>query len=68
MTDDYPPTPTVLTETELALRWNYSRRGLQRLRAEGIGPAWIYVGGSVRYLLSDVLARETASRGKGGKR
>jgi hypothetical protein len=69
MSDDYPPpsVPTVLTEAELAWRWQYSRRALQRLRAEGLGPAWIYVGGSVRYLLSDVLAREAVPQ-KGGQR
>lgn len=52
----------LLAEDELAQRWKKSTRTLQRYRADGTGPAWIRIGGSVLYRLSDVMAFEDAAR------
>lgn len=49
-----------LTQRELAARWKVSGRTLERWRAEHYGPAWISIGGSIRYRMSDVLAWEAA--------
>lgn len=54
--------PLFLTAAELARRWNTSPRTLARWRASGIGPAWIVLGGSVRYRWSDVLDHEDRMR------
>jgi hypothetical protein len=35
---------------------------LERRRAERYGPAWVWIGGSVRYRVDDVLAWEQAHR------
>ncbi len=51
-----------LTSGELAARWNISRRTLERWRGLGRGPAFIKVGGSVRYRLDDVEAYESKRR------
>lgn len=57
------PAPTeLLRERELAARWRTSRRTLQRWRAEGHGPAFIQIGGAIRYRLADVLAYEERRR------
>lgn len=55
-----------LVEQELAERWNKSRRMLQRMRADGSGPAYHRIGGSVLYKIDDIEAFEAASR-IGGK-
>ncbi|PWR02380.1 hypothetical protein DKT77_12650 [Meridianimarinicoccus roseus] len=52
----------VLTQRELAARWRVSPRTLERWRAEGYGPAWLTIGGSIRYRLADVLTFERAQR------
>ncbi|WP_324754070.1 helix-turn-helix transcriptional regulator [Roseovarius sp. Pro17] len=49
-----------LTQRDLAVRWRVSGRTLERWRAQRYGPAWITIGGSIRYRMSDVLAWETA--------
>ncbi|WP_324754042.1 helix-turn-helix transcriptional regulator [Roseovarius sp. Pro17] len=49
-----------LTQRDLAARWRVSGRTLERWRAQRYGPAWITIGGSIRYRMSDVLAWETA--------
>ncbi|WP_272011131.1 helix-turn-helix transcriptional regulator [Roseovarius sp. ZX-A-9] len=49
-----------LTQRELAARWRVSGRTLERWRAQRFGPAWITIGGSIRYRMSDVLAWEAA--------
>lgn len=54
--------PDLLTERNLSDRWQVSCRTLQRWRAEGVGPAWLWIGGSVRYRFSDVLAFEDRNR------
>ena len=53
---------TFLRERELAARWKKSKRTLQRWRAEGYGPAYILIGGSVRYPLTDILEFEDRTR------
>lgn len=55
-----------LRQTELAHRWDMSPRTLEKWRTLGIGPAYIKIGGSVRYLLEDVLAYEDEHR-RGGR-
>ena len=47
-----------LTQAELAERWQFSERTLDRWRAEGKGPAWLRLNGRIRYRLEDVLAFE----------
>ncbi len=51
---------TCLTARELAERWKVSCRTLERWRAQRSGPAWITIGGSIRYRTTDVLAWEAA--------
>jgi hypothetical protein len=51
-------TQAVLRERDLAERWKVSPRTLQRWRAERYGPAFIRIGGSIRYRMSEVLAFE----------
>ena len=50
----------LLRKRELAKRWKISTRTLERWQAEGFGPRWLLLGGSVRYHLSDVTAYEDA--------
>lgn len=52
--------PDCLTQRDLATRWKVSGRTLERWRADLYGPAWIAIGGQVRYRMSDVLAWEVA--------
>lgn len=47
-----------LRELDLAKRWMTSQRTLQRWRAKGLGPAWIKIGGGVRYRMADVVDYE----------
>lgn len=49
-----------LTPRELADRWKVSIRTLERCRAQRYGPAWITIGCSIRYRMTDVLAWEAA--------
>jgi hypothetical protein len=51
-----------LTQRHLADRWGCSERTLQRWRTMAVGPAFVRLGGSVRYRLTDVLAFEDRSR------
>lgn len=55
-----------LSEADLALRWQKSRRSLQRWRAEGVGPPYHRIGHAVRYRVSDVRAYEAGVRQDGG--
>jgi hypothetical protein len=55
-----------LNQHDLAARWNLSPRSLEKWRMLCIGPAYIKVGGRVRYLLEDVLAYEAENR-RGGR-
>jgi hypothetical protein len=54
-----------LTESDLAQRWHKSVRTLKRWRAEGYGPAYLRIGGTVLYRLSDVTAFEDRVRQTG---
>lgn len=53
---------TFFTETQLAERWNLSRRTLQRWRYLGVGPAFIRLGRRVIYSLDDIMAFEAVGR------
>lgn len=58
----------LMSEGDLAARWQKSLRSLQRYRSEGTGPAWIRIGGSVFYRAADVQAFEEAARRPGAQR
>ncbi|WP_326964621.1 helix-turn-helix domain-containing protein [Arthrobacter sp. PL16] len=49
----------MLTPTDLADRWKKPARTLGQWRYEGRGPAYVKIGGAVRYRLADVEAYET---------
>ena len=53
-----PILPRHLTQAELAERWQFSERTLDRWRVLGKGPAWLRLNGRIRYRLEDVLAFE----------
>lgn len=54
------PTPGLLTEQMLALRWHCSTSRLQRWRADQKGPAYLKIGGKVLYRLEDLRDYEKA--------
>lgn len=56
----------LMLETELADRWRKSIRTLQRWRAEGYGPTYIMIGGTIHYRVGDVLSFE-ARQTRGGR-
>jgi len=58
--------PEFLRERELAARWRTSQRTLQRWRALGDGPAFIRIGGAIRYRMDDVIDYE-AQMQRGGQ-
>lgn len=77
MTDDRPTTEHIclacrpasaemggglITPVELAERWAVSVGHLANLRCYGGGPAFVRLGGSVRYAVADVVAWEQAAR------
>jgi predicted site-specific integrase-resolvase len=47
-----------LSSKLLARRWGLSHRTLERWRHEGTGPAFLKIGGRVKYRLEDVQAFE----------
>lgn len=55
----------LLTQLELAKRWSCSLRTLQRWRATNTGPSFVQLGGSIRYVLADILTFEHHNRHKG---
>ena len=55
---DRAATTVHLTPAALAARWQLSPRTLANQRYLGVGPAWIKVGGSVRYTVAAVEAYE----------
>lgn len=57
-----PRMRSFLTQQDLEARWHLSGRTLGRWRTNGYGPAWRTIGGSIRYLLSDVEAFEDGQR------
>jgi hypothetical protein len=58
--DRYEPR-RVLTESELARRWQVSKKTLQGWRAKGIGPTFLKLGRCVRYPLRNIEAAESRS-------
>jgi hypothetical protein len=56
------PRCVMLRERELAVRWSMSQRTLQRWRSEGFGPAYILIGGAIRYSMKDILDYENRMR------
>lgn len=57
----------VVAEQALADRYSKTIRTLQRWRADGYGPAYLRIGGSVFYLLEDVETFEVSMRQGGGE-
>ncbi len=55
-------TPVFLKQRDLAVRWKLSIRTLERWRVDRYGPAWITIGGSIRYSITDVQAFEAEQR------
>ena len=55
----------LLRERELAARWKLSTRTLQRWRIDGSGPAYILIGGAIRYRMEDILDFEDRRRSSG---
>lgn len=62
VSEEEPGPYALIRERDLADRWRKSLRTLQRWRAEGYGPAYLRIGGSIFYRLSDVLAFEARVR------
>lgn len=58
---DWRPADLLLTEDQLADRWQCSVKKLQNDRLTGRGPNYVKLGRSVRYRFSDVLAYEEAN-------
>ena len=58
--DDASPEPHLLTDAQLAVRWQLSRGTLANQRSQGRGPAYRKLAGRVRYRLSDIEAYEQA--------
>ena len=50
----------LLTDAQLAARWQLSRGTLANQRSQGRGPAYLKLAGRVRYRLSDIEAYEQA--------
>jgi hypothetical protein len=50
----------LLTDAQLAVRWQLSRGTLVNQRSQGRGPAYLKLAGRVRYRLSDIEAYEQA--------
>lgn len=48
----------MLTPADLGQRWQVPARTLGQWRYEGRGPAYVKIGGAVRYRLVDVEAHE----------
>ena len=60
--DDSSPeaAPDLLTDAQLAVRWQLSRGTLANQRSQGRGPAYLKLAGRVRYRRSDIEAYEQA--------
>jgi predicted DNA-binding transcriptional regulator AlpA len=58
--DDAPPEAVhdLLTDAQLAARWQLSRGTLANQRSQGRGPAYLKLAGRVRYRRSDIEAYE----------
>lgn len=51
-----------LNQYDLAKRWNISFRTLERWRWEGVGPAYLKIGGRVVYRLEDIEEFEASNK------
>jgi predicted site-specific integrase-resolvase len=51
-----------LNQYDLAKRWGISYRTLERWRWEGIGPAYLKIGGRVVYRLEDIEEFEISNK------
>jgi hypothetical protein len=58
--DDASTEPELLTDAQLAVRWQLSRGTLANQRSQGRGPAYLRLAGRVRYRRSDIEAYEQA--------
>ena len=58
--DARPVGPELLTDAQLAERWQLSRGTLANQRSQGRGPAYLKIAGRVRYRRSDIEAYEHA--------
>lgn len=56
----------LVDERAVAARWGKSPRTLQRWRAEGYGPPFIRIGGTIHYRVADILEFEARQR-RGGR-
>lgn len=56
--DASPAAPELLTDAQLAERWQLSRGTLANQRSQGRGPAYLKIAGRVRYRRSEVEAFE----------
>ncbi len=52
----------MLRPKDLARRWAMSHRSLARWRTRGFGPAFVRIGGAVRYPLAEIERFEQARR------
>jgi hypothetical protein len=50
----------LLTDAQLAVRWQLSRGTLANQRSQGRGPAYLKLAGRIRYRRSDIEAYEQA--------
>jgi hypothetical protein len=58
-----PTDPLALvSQRDLAMRWQKSVRTLQRWRNDRYGPASLQIGGTIMYRVADVLAFEQRQR------
>tara|TARA_B100001057_G_scaffold195163_1_gene195943 strand:+ start:3268 stop:3465 length:198 start_codon:yes stop_codon:yes gene_type:complete len=58
MTSTSNDCPALMTEKQLAERWQMNKRSLYRLRSEGTGPPYIKIGVTILYKLADIKAYE----------
>jgi hypothetical protein len=58
--DDQPIGPELLTDAQLAARWQMSRGTLANQRSQGRGPAYLKIAGRVRYRRLDIETYEQA--------
>jgi Helix-turn-helix domain len=58
--DDASSEPDLLTDAQLAVRWQLSRGTLANQRSQGRGPAYLKLAGRIRYRRSDIEAYEQA--------
>lgn len=59
--DDQTPEPELLTDAQLAQRWQLSRGTLANQRSQGRGPVYLKIAGRVRYRRSAIEAYERAA-------